>query len=594
MTQGLRLSLKLPNPPLWLQQLIHSDSQLGMALLALTAGLAAALVITLFRLAIDLPLELFLPMSSGDDYESLGQWLRVGLLLAGGLLLVLLFSPRTEEGRSVGVTHVLIRMERHQGYLPHSNLILQWIAAVIALLSGHSVGREGPAIHLGAGTASQLGQMTGVAHHRLRILAAAGVASAISASFNTPMAGVIFAMEVVLLEYSTRGFIPIILASVTGAIVSRAFFGDDTAFSVPPLAMHSLLELPAVLALAFAAGCLASAFIWLVRYLQRLNKFPLWFRWGSLSCTTAAISWYLPEVMGIGYDTVNAALSGQVITGIFVLVMIAKLILVAWAAAIRFPAGLIGPVLFLGAMLGALIGRGMASLFTEQGLEVGFYVMLGMGAMMGAVLGAPLAALVALLELTANPHLIMPSMLAIVIATLVVSEGFRLPSVFEVQLGGNQLYQAPDPVLLMLRNTWVADAMSRSVVTVERLLEPRSARDLLESGADWLLLETEQILLPAAALAEALALLPVDDDHLQPTPDAIDLLAIPANREAISRISLKANLQDALDQMQARDILWLGVYRRPVTSKRGPGNCLGLVSRNMIERYYRYQPRNAR
>src|SRR5690606_14144471 len=109
-------------------------------------------------------------------------------------------------------THVLQRMELHQGYMPLFNIVLKWVAAVIGIVSGHSSGREGPAIHLGAGTASQIGQTAGVAHHRLRILAAAGVVSAISASFHTPMAGVIFAMEVVLLEYSIRGFIPIILA----------------------------------------------------------------------------------------------------------------------------------------------------------------------------------------------------------------------------------------------------------------------------------------------------------------------------------------------------------------------------------------------
>lgn len=588
------MSLKLPALPQWWQQLILSDSQLGLALLALLAGLGSALVITLFRLAIDLPLELLLPMASGDDYESLTAVTRVLMLLGGCLLLIIMFVPRPEEGRSVGVTHVLIRMERHQGYLPSSNMILQWLAAVVALLSGHSVGREGPAIHLGAGTASQIGQITGIAHHRLRLLTAAGVASAISASFNTPMAGVIFAMEVVLLEYSTRSFIPIILASVTGAIISRAVFGDATAFDVPALTLHSLLELPAVIILAFSAGGLAAAFIWLVRYLQKLNSLPLWARWGMLSSTTALISWYLPEVMGIGYDTVNAALSGQVLAGVFVLVLIAKLVLASWAAAVRFPAGLIGPTLFIGAMLGALVGDAMARIFIDWNLEPGLYVMLGMGAMMGAVLGAPLAALVALLELTANPYIIMPGMLAIVIANLVVTEGFRLPSVFEVQLGGNQLYQVPDPVLLMLRNTWVVDAMTRSQMTVDRHLDPARAQVIMEGGTEWLLLEQEQLILPTAALAEALSQRTPHDDSEHIEAEAIDLLDIPADREAVARIGLKANLKDALDRMQARDIHWLAVYRRSPDSKRGPGNCLGLVSRDMIERFYRYRPQTSR
>ena len=205
--------------------------------MALLAGIVAALVITAFRLLIEFPLELIFPMASEDDYEALSVAVRLTLLGAGGTALVLFFQWLKPERRSVGVTHVLIRMERNQGYMPLGNLIVQWLAAGIALLSGHSVGREGPAIHMGAGAASQLGQYADIAHHRLRILAGAGVASAISASFNTPMAGVIFAMEVVLLEYSIRGFIPIILASVAGAIVSQLTFGPHTAFVVPNLGL---------------------------------------------------------------------------------------------------------------------------------------------------------------------------------------------------------------------------------------------------------------------------------------------------------------------------------------------------------------------
>ncbi len=239
----------------WQNLIALSDNQIGLALLALLAGLASALVITLFRLAIEWPLIYSFGLDNPEHLEQLSQWTRVALLLSGGVLLIVIFQRLPPAQRSIGVTHVLQRMELHQGYMPRSNMLLQWLAAVIAIVSGHSGGREGPAIHLGAGTASQLGQAAELAHHRLRILAGAGVASAISASFNTPMAGVIFAMEVVLLEYSIRGFIPIILASVAGAIVSRVVFGSATAFDVPALDMHSLLEVPFILLLGLRRHC---------------------------------------------------------------------------------------------------------------------------------------------------------------------------------------------------------------------------------------------------------------------------------------------------------------------------------------------------
>jgi H+/Cl- antiporter ClcA len=564
----------------WLNLISLSDNQIGLAGLALLSGLLSGAVITLFRLAIELPLVSWLPMTSPEAYETLPVNWRIALLLGGGVLLIALFYCVKPNKRGVGVTHVLQHMERHQGYLPRSNLILQWVAAVIAIVSGHSVGREGPAIHMGAGTASLIGQRAGLAHHRLRILAGCGVASAISASFNTPMAGVIFAMEVVLLEYSIRGFIPIILASVTGAIVSRAVFGHETAFNVPALNLHSLWEIPYILLLGLAAGLVSTGFIYGVKIFQKLSNLPLWLRWGSLTLATAGISIYLPEVLGIGYDTVNATLAGEVVISTVLLLLAAKLLLAAWAAGVAFPAGIIGPTLFIGAALGGLMGQLSAWWFPEYPISVGFYAMLGMGALMGAVLRAPLAALVALLELTANPNIIMPGMLAIVIASLVVNEVFRLPSVFHVQLGGNRLYRAPDPVQQMLRNTWVVEAMQQSVVKVERKLGREAAGFVLQRDPDWLLLAEEELLVPPAALVEALT--------ADPEAESIDLVTIPAKRQAVGRISLKANLQDALDLMQSSQLQWLAVYR-----DERFGHCSGVVSREDIDNYYHYRPKPA-
>ncbi|MGB1091330.1 MAG: chloride channel protein [Oceanobacter sp.] len=556
-----------------------SDSQIGLSAFALCAGILAALVITSFRLVIEWPLELFLPMASEDDYESLGQITRLILLFSGGLILIAIFQPLSAEQRSVGVAHVLKRMEQHQGHMPKTNLILQWVAAAIALLSGHSVGREGPAIHLGAASASQLGNSFGIAHHHHRIIAAAGVASAISASFNTPMAGVIFAMEVVLLEYSIRGFIPIILASVAGAVVSRLVFGDMPAFDVPPLAMESLWELPYIMLLGGLAGCVSALFIAGLKQFQKLNVSSLWIKWGGLTLITGLISWWIPEILGIGYDSVNMALAGQVAMTTFALLLISKLFLASWAAAVGFPAGLIGPTLFIGAMLGGLLGELSHVLVPDYPIEVGFYTMLGMGALMGAVLRAPLAALVTLLELTANPNIILPAMLAIVIASLVVSDIFKLPSVFEAQMGGQKLGNS---VTRMLRSSWVARAMDRSLAVVDPTPERHMCEQLLADNPKWLYVEEQRLILPTSALAAAL--------KADETQGPINLMEIPAERRSVGHISLLANLQGALDEMDKLGLEWLVVYERPDTAKKGRGDCIGLVSKTMIEGFYRYRP----
>lgn len=564
------------------------ESQISLALLATGVGLLSAGVITLFRLAYETPLEHWLPNGSHEGFESLSSEARVILLLSSTALLIFIFTRLQPHQRKVGVGHVLQRIEQHQGYLPRTNLIAQFVGALIALIGGHSVGREGPAVHIGAGTASQFGQLLKTPHHRLRILAACGVASAISASFNTPMAGVIFAMEVILLEYSIKGFIPIILSSVIGAIVTRAVFGNETAFIVPSLEMGSLLEIPYILLLALICGGVGSLFISSVKFMQRWNTRPIWQTWGFLGICTAIVSIYLPEVMGVGYDSVNSWLDGDVVFGLAISLLFAKLFLSGWAAATSFPGGLIGPSLFMGAAIGVLMGQLSSVLMPNYPINIGFYAMLGMGAMMASVLRAPLAALMALLELTANPNIILPGMMAIVIASLTVSEIFHLPSIFRIQTNINVNH---NPVQQLLRNTWVGQVMSQNFASSSRLINPESAQLILSQQPAWIFIESEQQLLLSTDLAKFLetkdeALDTQVADASDPDHFQIDCLLLPGDRKMVKSISLMADLQNALDQMQQHHIEWLVVHRDEQFNK-----VVGIISRDMIEHYYRYQPK---
>lgn len=554
------------------------ESQISLALLAALVGLVSAGMITLFRLAYEMPLEYWLPNGDHEGFESLSTEARVVLLLTSTAILIFFFSRLQPADRKVGVAHSLLRIEKHQGYLPKINLFAQFLGGIVALIGGHSVGREGPAVHIGAGTASQVGQLLNTPHHRLRILAACGVASAISASFNTPMAGVIFAMEVVLLEYSIRGFIPIILSSVIGAIVSRAAFGNETAFVVPLLDMKSLLEIPYILLLALVCGVMGSLFIKTVQYIQRWNTRPIWQTWGVLGVCTAVVSIYLPEVMGIGYDSVNSWLQGEALVGIALALLFAKLLLSGWASATGFPGGLIGPSLFMGAAIGAIMGHFSAIFMPNYHVNVGFYAMLGMGAMMAAVLGAPLAALMALLELTGNPNIILPGMLAIVVASLTVSEIFKLPSIFRIQ---TNFTVNNSPVKQLLRNTWVGQVMSQDFAVSLRSINLESAQLMLNHQPTWILIDKEEQLLASSDLAWFIS----SDEYSESDAEDIDCLLLPGDRKMVKSISLMANLQDALDQMQTNHIEWLVVHRDKQFNK-----VAGIVSRDMIEQYYRYNP----
>ena len=184
-------------------------------------GLLTGLVIIAFRLAIDLPLFAFLG-TPGGDFESLPTATRVMLVMGGALLLGFGMRKMTASERRLGVVHVMERLSLHQGNLPVKSAVAQFVGGALALVTGQSGGREGPAIHLGAATGSALGQAFKLPNNSMRALLACGSAAAIASSFNTPIAGVIFAMEVVMMEYSIASFLPVIVAAVTAPRFSRS------------------------------------------------------------------------------------------------------------------------------------------------------------------------------------------------------------------------------------------------------------------------------------------------------------------------------------------------------------------------------------
>lgn len=557
-------------------ELLFSDNQISLAVLATLVGLSAALVITAFRLLIDWPFaaQLFPGASHGEDFEYIPAYFRAGLLLLGGAILIWVFSSIKKEERQTGVGHVLLRMQKHQGELPFKNLVVQFFGTVGALISGFSIGREGPAVHIGAATASQLGQKMNVPHHRLRILVGCGVASAISASFNTPIAGVIFAMEVVLFEYSVKSFVPVILASVAGAVLTRTVFGNDVAFIVPPLDMGSLLEIPYVLLVGVVCAILAGLFIVSMKRLKTLQQYPLWMTWGALTLMTVVISYFFPQVLGVGYDSVDLWLQGHGLISVAIVMIFAKLFLASWATATGFPGGLIGPALFIGASAGYTMGLLSQTFMPEYPVQPGLYAMLGMGAMMAAVLNAPLAALMTLLELTANPNIILPGMMAIVVANLIVSEIFKLPSIFHVQ---TKIQISDNPVRHMLNNTWVAKVMRREFILCDNVIHLNAAQLYLQHQHNWLFLPDADVMVPVVDVANYLT--------QQPEAEEIDLLDIPADRQSFVRINLQASLHDALEIMDKHHVEWLAV----MSNDRQP-QISGMISRTMIDKYYQYNP----
>ncbi len=573
-----------------------------LSVMGLISGLLAGGVIVLFRLFIESGLVLWHSGDGVNDFEHTPWWFRLFLPLVGGFLVGFVLHKVGKQYRQVGIGHVLERMSFHQGYLPWKNAVVQFLVGGMTLATGQSVGREGPGIHLGSSASSWLGQQMKLPNNSIRILVGCGTAAAISASFNTPLAGVIFAMEVVMMEYAVASFIPLILSSVTAAILSRIVFGHDIAFTVPSLELASLWEIPYFILLGLIFGTFAALFIKATKMVSMYAKeWSSWLKCGTAGTCVGLIALIAPQVMGIGYDSVNAALHGSLELQVLALAFIGKFLATIVCSGMALPGGVIGPSMFIGAMLGGVIGSVGALFFPQFASDYAFYSMVGMATMMSAVLQAPLAALMALLELTNNPNILLPGMLSLVIANLVVSQGFNLPSIFQSQLEVKGLEMKVNPLSQFLRSVGVAGLMERKIAVHDRHISYQQAEALLEETPRWILITNDKVPILFMA-ANELAHYMFEQKEIEKEAKAkaelegelyesdlitdIDLIQMPAERENIASIYLQGNLEEALDTMDRESVDAVYIFRTtaPMTDK-----IYGILTREQIESHYSYK-----
>ncbi len=577
--------------------LARPDALLQLAALGLVTGLLAGGVIVLFRVLVESIQNLALYGRGPDAFESLSLLARFGYPLLGAILLALMFRWFAKGLYVLGVARVLERMAYHQGHLTLRGFLLQFFGVAIALVGGHSVGREGAHIFLGACTGSLLGQKLELPNNAVRTLVGCGTAAGIAASFNTPLAGVIFALEVIMMDYQLASFIPVILSAVTATVVSNAALGNAAVFSVPMMELSSLKEIPLVILLGLFSGALAAGFIRLVRGIASRGKsWPIEGQMLAAGLSTALLGMWLPEIMGIGYDTINLTLVGGYGAGILLLMAAAKLIATSICSALNVPGGMIGPSFFIGATLGGGFGHVLAHWLPGLEIQPGLYAMLGMSAVMGASLQAPLAALTALLELTDNPQIIMPGMLVVVIAGLTASEVFGQESLFITMLKAKGLDYRQHPVIAALRRVGVASVMDRRFVRSQRLVSPEEAWKLLEHKPRWIVIvedKTPRAILSGIALAGYLEaqydgvtidIGEAEESGKEAGETRIDLMNIPGKRLELAPIQLHETLQEALEKLDRGEGEALYVRRM---SAPGIWRVYGILTREQIESSYR-------
>ncbi|MES2823331.1 MAG: chloride channel protein [Pseudomonadota bacterium] len=558
----------------WRDQLSELDALPQLTILGLLTGIIAGVVILLFRLLVEIPLHYILPIHS-ENFEALSNAWHFGLPVLGAVILGGILQFMDKQHHAAGVSHVLDRLHNHQTRMPLGNVVTQLLGGALCLISGQSVGREGPAVHLGAGSGSLLGQWLQLPNNSLRPLAGCGVAAAIAACFNTPMAGVIFAMEVVVMEYSIAGFIPVILAAVAGATINQLMFGATTAFNLPQSTMGSLLELPLMAIAGLIVAVFAALFIRLQGFCCKhsLHR-PIALRFAMAGLLTGCGALIAPQIMGVGTDTIDSVLLGNMGFSLLLSILAIKLLVTAVSLGVGMPGGVIGPLLFMGACIGGMVGIIANQLMPESASAIGFYVILGMGAMMGAALNAPLAAMMAILELTYNPNIIFPSMLVVVVACLTTRWAFGCEGLFQTLLQVQGKKNSFSTIEHLLSRTGARGLLDTHIQTSGTEISIAQAHQLLAHHPHWIVLETSHRLLNPSDLAHFLI-------EASTTPDKLlNLEEIPARRLDMIELEEQTNLYQALLNMNSAQVDAAYICD-PL------GNEIGIITREQIDNYYK-------
>ena len=555
------------------------DALIQISLISLLIGLCTGLVIVGFIVAIDTVLSIWLPNQDAENFEGIHPTLRLAVPIAGALLLAWIFKLFAQGEYIVGVVHVKERLRYHEGYLKFRGLVLQFIGASIALISGQSMGREGPSIHLGSAVGSLFGQSLGLPNNTIRTFVACGAAAAIGAAFNTPLAGVIFVMEIIIVEYTFSSFISIIISAVAATGIARWAFGNEPILSIGSLPSVAMVEIPFLIILGLLVGIASTVFTYLIKRVSQIsNDISLTARFLIAGTVTGLIATAIPQVMGIGYDTVNAAIVGQLPITLLFAILIAKLIATAVSVGCGLPAGLISPSIVIGAVGGSLMGIVLDQTLSLPVQSSGLYALIGMSAMMGACLQAPLAALTAVFEITANPSVIWPSMLAIVVAQLVTRQLFKQPPVFNLLLETRGLDFNEDPITQSLQRIGVAKVMNQEIICLEQTIDQQSANRCLENIPQWIVIEED--FMPIAVLRGVDLANFLEDKS---THESIDLMEIPGKRLQVACVDLRATLAKARELFQAENAEALCVVH---WNRRKRRHCYGVIARDQFEDLY--------
>ena len=358
----------------------------------------------------------FLKIAAGCSAWRLACVPAVGGLLAG---LTLWFGLRLLG--TPGLTNLLEVVVAGNGRLPLRAGLINALSSLFSISTGATIGREGLAVQLSATLASKLGQLAKWPPYRLRLVVACGAAAGLACALNAPIAGALFAAQIVLGNFSMSLFAPTVVASVVATVVTRSFFGISHPYQVPAFDFTRLSQLPWFLVLGLLSGVMGACFLKLLRWSDAMCSkitVPLPVRLGLAGLVVGCLAIRFPEVLGNGYDGTNEILQRSLTLAVLLEIFLARLVATVLTVGAGTVGGVFTPTLFLGAGLGSVLGGCLHQFGIATALPTGAFALVGMGSMLSATTHSPLLAIIAIFELSLNYSIMPPLMLACAVATL--------------------------------------------------------------------------------------------------------------------------------------------------------------------------------
>jgi CIC family chloride channel protein len=536
-----------------LRQLLRA-SEGGLLALALLVGAGAAGFAIVFRWLI----ATFTHVATGHaDYAAtpgaahpglpgLGRWFLLGVPVLAGLLYGPLVHFFAREARGHGVPEVMYAVGHRGARIPPQVAAVKALASALCIGGGGSVGREGPIVQIGSALGSTVGRLARVAEPRLRVLVACGAAGGIAATFNAPLAGVFFAMELILADFTAQAFGMVVVSAVTSAVIGRAALGDAPFLTLPPFTVDHVGQYGLFAILGLLAGVVGVLFTRILYLIEdacdAVWRGPEWLRPAVGGVLLALLLIAVPQMYGVGYPVLGNAVFGLYGVGFLLLLAGAKMLATSLTIGIGGSGGVFAPSLFIGAVLGSAFGQLAHGLLPGMSGPAGAYGLIGMGAVFAGAARAPITAVVILFELTGEYSIILPLMTAMVLATG-VSHALSADTIYTLKLRRRGIDLGRREVISTAARTKVGEVMTAVPEGVQADLPLRDVALMLARSASGVLPVIDGHgnylgVVTARVVAEALAdgrhdadpaslvlELPLEvrrDDHLDQAIEALD------------------------------------------------------------------------